>query len=92
MLLHVAASNPLETIKVIVICIFLTLLEFAGVAFLVAPRAVAASSAAEFAMWLPKFEDIARGLLRCQRQPQVRAYLEEFAMTKRQFAPSPRSS
>ena len=44
----------------------------------------------EFAMWLPKFEDIARGLLRCQRQPQVRAYLEEFAMTKRQFAPSPR--
>jgi tetratricopeptide (TPR) repeat protein len=43
-----------------------------------------------FAMWLPKFEDIARGLLRCQRQPQVRAYLEEFAMTKRQFAPSPR--
>jgi transcriptional regulator with XRE-family HTH domain len=44
----------------------------------------------EFAMWLPKFEDIARGLLRCQRQPQVRAYLEEFAMTKRQFVPSPR--
>ena len=44
----------------------------------------------EFAMWLPKFEDIARGLLRGQRQPQVRAYLEEFAMTKRQFAPSPR--
>jgi hypothetical protein len=44
----------------------------------------------EFAMWLPKFEDIARSLLRCQRQPQVCAYLEEFAMTKRQFAPSPR--
>jgi hypothetical protein len=44
----------------------------------------------EFAMWLPKFEDIARGLLRCQRQPQVRTYLEEFAMTKRQVAPSPR--
>ena len=44
----------------------------------------------EFLMWLPKFEDIARGLLRCQRQSQVRAYLEEFAMTKRQFAPSPR--
>ena len=41
MLLHIAASNPVETIKVIVICIFLTLLEFAGVAFLVAPRAVA---------------------------------------------------
>ena len=44
----------------------------------------------EFAMWLPKFDDIARSLLRCQRQPQVRAYLEEFAVTKRQFAPSPR--
>ena len=44
----------------------------------------------EFAMWLPKFEGIARSLLRCQRQPQVRAYLEEFAMTKRQFVPSPR--
>jgi len=40
----------------------------------------------EFAMWLTKFEDIARGLLRCQRQPQVRASLEEFAMTKRQVA------
>ena len=43
-----------------------------------------------FAMWLPKFEAIAKGLLRFQRQPQVRAYLEEFAMTRRQFAPSPR--
>jgi hypothetical protein len=41
-------------------------------------------------MWLPKFEAIAKGLLRFQRQPQVRAYLEEFAMTRRQFAPSPR--
>ena len=43
-----------------------------------------------FAMWLPKFEAIAKGLLRFQRQPQVRAYLEEFAMTRRQFSPSPR--
>jgi len=42
----------------------------------------------EFAMWLPKFEAIARGLQRWQRQPQVRSYLEEFAMTKRQFAAS----
>lgn len=41
MLLCVAASNPLETIKVIVICILLTLTELAGVALLVAPRAVA---------------------------------------------------
>ena len=44
----------------------------------------------EFTLWLPKYEDIARGLLRWQRQPAVRAYLEEFAMTRRQFAPSPR--
>ena len=41
-------------------------------------------------MWLPKFEAIAKGLLRFQRQPLVRAYLEEFAMTRRQFAPSAR--
>jgi transcriptional regulator with XRE-family HTH domain len=40
----------------------------------------------EFAMWLPKFEAIAKGLLRWQNQPKVRSYLEEFAMTKRQFA------
>jgi transcriptional regulator with XRE-family HTH domain len=44
----------------------------------------------EFTMWLPRFEDIARTLLPRQRQPAVRAYLEEFAMTKRQFALSPR--
>ena len=56
----------------------------------VAQSGLASVRETEFAMWLPKFEDIARGLLRCQRQPQVRAYLEEFAMTKRQFAPSPR--
>jgi len=42
----------------------------------------------EFAMWLPRFEAIARGLRRWERQPQVRSYLEEFAMTKRQFAAS----
>ena len=44
----------------------------------------------EFAMWLPRFEAIAHGLHQWQRQPKVRAYLEEFAMTKRQFASSPR--
>ena len=44
----------------------------------------------EFTLWLPRFEDIARGLLRWQRQPAVRAYLEEFGMTKRQFAASSR--
>jgi len=44
----------------------------------------------EFAMWLPKFGALAQGLNRWQRQPQVRSYLEEFAMTKRQFVASPR--
>ncbi|MGH7867305.1 MAG: hypothetical protein ACREP9_06640, partial [Candidatus Dormibacteraceae bacterium] len=44
----------------------------------------------EFEMWLPKFEAIAKGLRRWQNRPQVRAYLEEFAMTKRQLAASPR--
>ena len=62
----------------------------AGEAARVAQSGLAIVRETEFAMWLPKFEDIARGLLRCQRQPQVRAYLEEFAMTKRQFAASPR--
>jgi len=40
----------------------------------------------EFTMWLGKYEDIARVLFPRQRQPAIRAYLEEFAMTKRQFA------
>jgi transcriptional regulator with XRE-family HTH domain len=44
----------------------------------------------EFTMWLPKFEALAKGLRRWQHQSQVRAYLEDFAMTKRQFGASPR--
>jgi hypothetical protein len=40
-ILHVAASSPLQTIEVIVICIFLVVLEFLGVALLIAPRATA---------------------------------------------------
>ena len=42
----------------------------------------------EFTMWLPRYDAIAQALRPHQRQPSVRAYLEEFAMTKRQF-PSP---
>jgi hypothetical protein len=38
---YLAATDVLETIKVIVICIFLVILEFLGVALIVAPRAVA---------------------------------------------------
>ena len=41
MILHLAVSSPLETIKVIVICILLVVLEFLGVALLIAPRATA---------------------------------------------------
>jgi hypothetical protein len=43
MVLHLAASSssPLQTIKVIVICILLVVLEFLGVALLIAPRATA---------------------------------------------------
>jgi hypothetical protein len=41
MILHLAASSPLQTIKVIVICILLVVLEFLGVALLIAPRATA---------------------------------------------------
>jgi tetratricopeptide (TPR) repeat protein len=40
----------------------------------------------EFAMWLPRYEAIAQALRQQSRQPAVRAYLEDFAMTKRQFA------
>ena len=40
----------------------------------------------EFAMWLPRYEAIAQAVRQYQRQPAVRAYLEDFAMTKRQFA------
>jgi len=40
----------------------------------------------EFTMWLPRYETIAQKLRQQSRQPAVRAYLEDFAMTKRQFA------
>jgi transcriptional regulator with XRE-family HTH domain len=39
-----------------------------------------------FVMWLPKFEAIAQALRAHNRQPTVRAYLEEYATTKRQFS------
>jgi hypothetical protein len=40
----------------------------------------------EFAMWLPRYEAIAQALRQHNRKPAVRAYLEEFGVTKRQFA------
>jgi hypothetical protein len=56
----------------------------------IAQQGLAVLRETEFAMWLPKFGALAQGLNRWQRQPQVRSYLEEFAMTKRQLAASPR--
>lgn len=38
-----------------------------------------------FTMWLPRFEALAQALGQWYRQAQVRAYLDEFAITKRQF-------
>jgi hypothetical protein len=37
-------------------------------------------------MWLPGYEAIANARANKSRQPTVREYLQEFAMTKRQFA------
>jgi hypothetical protein len=42
----------------------------------------------EFTMWLPKFESLAAGLKRWERQEPVRAFLEDYAATKRQLAPT----
>jgi transcriptional regulator with XRE-family HTH domain len=54
----------------------------------VAQSGLAVLRETQFAMRIPKFEVIAKSLLRWQRQPQVRSYLEDFAMTKRQFTAS----
>lgn len=40
----------------------------------------------EFGMWLPRYEALAKMLTQWQRQSPVRAYLEEFSLTRRQFA------
>src|SRR5579875_3430698 len=45
----------------------------------VAQSGLAIRRETEFTMWLPRFEAIAHGLQRLQRQPAVRSYLEEFA-------------
>jgi hypothetical protein len=41
-----------------------------------------------FTIWLPRYAALAQSLNRFQRQPAVRAYLEELAITKRQFSPA----
>ncbi len=53
-------------------------------------HALAVLRETEFAMWLPKFEALAQGLRRWEHAEPVRAFLEEYGVTKRQLAPSPR--
>ncbi|MEV6038911.1 helix-turn-helix transcriptional regulator [Nonomuraea sp. NPDC052116] len=43
----------------------------------------------ESGIWLPRFIVLAESLRRWQTQPPVRAFLEELAITKRQFSASP---
>jgi hypothetical protein len=40
----------------------------------------------KFAMWIPRYAAIAQALRQHDRKPAVRAYLEEFGATRRQFA------
>ncbi|SDG63480.1 hypothetical protein SAMN05421505_10659 [Sinosporangium album] len=61
-----------------------------GEAAKIAKDGLAVVRETEFAMWLPRFERIANGLRRWPRQPAVRAFLEDLAITKRQFISSPR--
>ncbi|WP_162794954.1 helix-turn-helix domain-containing protein [Nonomuraea lactucae] len=44
----------------------------------------------ESGIWLPRFLVLGEALRRWQTQPPVRAFLEELAVTKRQFSASPR--
>ncbi|PRX65268.1 hypothetical protein B0I32_10728 [Nonomuraea fuscirosea] len=44
----------------------------------------------ESGIWLPRFIVLGEALRRWQTQPPVRAFLEELAVTKRQFSASPR--
>jgi transcriptional regulator with XRE-family HTH domain len=53
-------------------------------------QALAVLKETEFTMWLPRFDALAQGLKRWERQQPVRAFLEDYSVTKRQFAPSPR--
>jgi hypothetical protein len=39
----------------------------------------------EYAIWLPKFEELGVGLSRWRNQPSVRSFLEDLATTKRRF-------
>ncbi|GAA1259861.1 hypothetical protein GCM10009677_08680 [Sphaerisporangium rubeum] len=56
----------------------------------VARDGLAAVRETEYALWLPRFEVLAESLRRWQTQPMVRAFMEDLAMTKRQFSLSQR--
>jgi tetratricopeptide (TPR) repeat protein len=48
-------------------------------------QALAVLRETDFAMWLPKFEALAQGVKRWARHEPVRAFLEDYAVTKRQM-------
>jgi transcriptional regulator with XRE-family HTH domain len=50
-----------------------------------ARQGLAITRETEFAMWLPKFEAIGQTMKQWAKHPQVRACLEDLAMTRRQF-------
>jgi hypothetical protein len=59
-----------------------------GEASRVARNGLAVLRETQFTMWLPKYEAFARMVHRWQGQAQVRSYLDEFNMTKRQLITS----
>ncbi|MGW4475850.1 helix-turn-helix domain-containing protein [Nonomuraea sp. NPDC004354] len=55
-----------------------------------AKEGLAIARETESVIWLPKFEEMAKSLTRWSRQQLVREFLEDMAMTKRQFGSSQR--
>ncbi|GAA0245303.1 hypothetical protein GCM10009527_047470 [Actinomadura nitritigenes] len=56
----------------------------------IAKDGLAAVRESEFAMWLPKFEEVAKGVNQWRTKDPVRSFLEDLAVTKRQFGASAR--
>lgn len=52
----------------------------------IAKDGLAALRESEFATWLPKFEELAKAVGPWRTREPVRAFLEDFAITKRQFS------
>jgi hypothetical protein len=51
---------------------------------------VAAVRESEFGLWLPKFEVVAKGVSQWRTKDPVKTFLEDLAVTKRQFGASAR--